>query len=282
MQAACDLAKAEEPEHRLRPAQPLPQRLPGDASSGSTTARSATSSPSRRCSSAGRTASVRRDPEPERDRSTSSATGTTSAGSPATTCRSRWSTTWTAWPGSSRRRCPNGASAWAAGRPRSARSTATCSTITRSSTSTPAACGSTPSAAPRNGCYGNSSDIIMGTKGTCHLGNCQIEGKNTWQFTGSPERSLSRRAEGPDRLGPHRQADQQRLPHDQQHAGRRDGPDGLLHRHADHLGGGPALAPAVRPGSGGFEFRTKPPTLPDKTGNYPLPRPGVTRPGQQA
>jgi len=29
-------------------------------------------------------------------------------------------------------------------------------------------------------------------------------------------------------------------------------------------------------------FDTKPPTLPDRTGNYPLPRPGVTRPDGRA
>ena len=33
-------------------------------------------------------------------------------------------------------------------------------------------------------CYGNSSDVIMGTKGTCHLGNCKIEGKTPWKFKG--------------------------------------------------------------------------------------------------
>ena len=33
-------------------------------------------------------------------------------------------------------------------------------------------------------CYGNSSDVIMGTKGTCHLGSCKIEGKTPWRFKG--------------------------------------------------------------------------------------------------
>ena len=42
-----------------------------------------------------RRAAIRSSPRP----STSSATGTTSAGSRATTCPSRWSTTWTAWRG---------------------------------------------------------------------------------------------------------------------------------------------------------------------------------------
>jgi predicted dehydrogenase len=33
-------------------------------------------------------------------------------------------------------------------------------------------------------CYGNSSDIIVGTMGTCHLGSCKIEGKNPCRFKG--------------------------------------------------------------------------------------------------
>ena len=33
-------------------------------------------------------------------------------------------------------------------------------------------------------CYGNASDIIMGTKGTCHLGSCKIEGKTPWKYQG--------------------------------------------------------------------------------------------------
>jgi predicted dehydrogenase len=36
----------------------------------------------------------------------------------------------------------------------------------------------------RNGCYGNSSDIVMGTKGVCHLGPCRIDGENPWKFAG--------------------------------------------------------------------------------------------------
>lgn len=32
------------------------------------------------------------------------------------------------------------------------------------------------------GCYNNSGDIVMGTKGVCHLDRCRIEGENPWRF----------------------------------------------------------------------------------------------------
>jgi len=34
------------------------------------------------------------------------------------------------------------------------------------------------------GAYGNYSDIIMGTKGTCYLGDCRIEGEKKWKYEG--------------------------------------------------------------------------------------------------
>ena len=34
------------------------------------------------------------------------------------------------------------------------------------------------------GCYDNSSDIVMGTKGKCYLGDCRIEGEAKWRFSG--------------------------------------------------------------------------------------------------
>jgi predicted dehydrogenase len=36
----------------------------------------------------------------------------------------------------------------------------------------------------RNGCYHNYSDIIMGTKGVCYLGDCRIQGETNWKFEG--------------------------------------------------------------------------------------------------
>jgi predicted dehydrogenase len=34
----------------------------------------------------------------------------------------------------------------------------------------------------QNSCYGNSGDIIMGTKGQCDLGACRISGETNWRF----------------------------------------------------------------------------------------------------
>ena len=34
------------------------------------------------------------------------------------------------------------------------------------------------------GCYNNSADIIMGTKGTCYLGQSRIEGETNWRYEG--------------------------------------------------------------------------------------------------
>ena len=34
------------------------------------------------------------------------------------------------------------------------------------------------------GCYDNSGDIIMGTKGQCHLDKCEIRGETNWKFEG--------------------------------------------------------------------------------------------------
>ena len=36
----------------------------------------------------------------------------------------------------------------------------------------------------QNNCYGNSGDIIMGTKGQCDLGSCRISGETNWHFKG--------------------------------------------------------------------------------------------------
>ena len=97
--------------------------------------------------------------------------------------------------------------------------TATCSTTTRRSTSTPAGRGSTPCAARKTAATATPATSSWARKGTCYLGSGQIEGENPWQFKGPAQQPLRRRAEGPDRLGPQRQAHQQRLPHGPQHAG---------------------------------------------------------------
>ena len=126
-------------------------------------------------------------------------------------------------------------------------------------------------------CYGNSSDIIMGTKGTCHLGSCKIEGKTPWKYSGphndpylAEQKALidSVRAGTPINSGYH--MNNSTLA-------------GVLGQMACYTGGPITWDEAARsplqygPCPEASNFDTKPPTLPDTTGNYPLPRPGVTR-----
>ena len=175
-----------------------------------------------------------------------------------------------------------GASAWPAGPPRSARSSATCSTTIRSFMSTPAAPGSIALCRTQEQCYGNSSDIIMGTKGTCHLGSCKIEGKNPWKYKGpqndpylAEQKALidSVRTGKPINSGGH--MNQSTL-------------IGVMGQMACYSGS-PVTWDDARnsplhygPVPEVANFDTKPPTVPDKTGNYPISRPGVTKYAGQA
>jgi predicted dehydrogenase len=126
-------------------------------------------------------------------------------------------------------------------------------------------------------CYGNSSDIIMGTKGTCHLGSCKIEGKTPWRYRGpqndpylAEQKALidSVRTGRPINSGYH--MNNSTLA-------------GVLGQMACYSGAPVTWEEAAHsplqygPAPEVSNFDTRPPTLPDKTGNYPLPRPGVTR-----
>lgn len=127
------------------------------------------------------------------------------------------------------------------------------------------------------GCYGNGGDIIMGTKGTCHLARCRIQGETDWQFR-----------------GPHNnpyEAEQKALI-DSVRSGRpiNSGPYmvgstmiGVLGQIACYTGKEVTWDQAYKsnlrfgPPPDESNFQTKPPSVPDKTGNYPLPMPGVTK-----
>ena len=51
------------------------------------------------------------------------------------------------------------------------------------------------------GCYGNSSDIIMGSRGTCHLGDCRIEGETNWRYQGPGNNPYDEEQRSADRIG---------------------------------------------------------------------------------
>jgi len=129
----------------------------------------------------------------------------------------------------------------------------------------------------QTGCYGNSSDIIMGTKGTCYLRKCQIEGETNWKYDGKPNNPY--------------EAEQKALI-DAVRSGRPINSGyhmvnstmiGVLGQIACYTGKATKWDEAYGsdlqfgPPPEASNFDTEPPTLPDETGNYPLPMPGITK-----
>ncbi|MHB8898348.1 MAG: Gfo/Idh/MocA family protein [Thermoguttaceae bacterium] len=125
--------------------------------------------------------------------------------------------------------------------------------------------------------YGNSSDIIMGTKGTCQLGRCRIEGETNWEFDGQHNNPY--------------EAEQKALIDSV-----RDGKPinsgsymatstmiGVLGQIACYSGKETTWEQAYQsnlqygPAPEEASFDMEPPTVADETGNYPLPLPGITR-----
>jgi predicted dehydrogenase len=125
--------------------------------------------------------------------------------------------------------------------------------------------------------YHNYSDIIMGTKGTCYLGDCRIEGETKWKYAGAGNNPY--------------EAEQKALLD-----GIRSGEpvnSGVYMYNSTMMGVQGQLAcysgKAVQwkdvwaselsfgPRPETVTMDMEPPTKPDKTGNYPLPMPGVTQ-----
>lgn len=130
----------------------------------------------------------------------------------------------------------------------------------------------------RNGCYGNSSDIIMGSKGVCDLGACRIQGENAWTFPRDQQNN------------PY--VAEQRALIDSIRNGRplNSGYHMVNSTMSTILGqlacysGKPTRWDEVAqadfqfgPSPDEASFDTPPPVTPDATGNYPLPVPGVWR-----
>ena len=129
----------------------------------------------------------------------------------------------------------------------------------------------------QDGCYGNSGDVIMGTKGVCYLDRGRIEGTNPWRFR-------------EDDVDPY-VAEQHALIE----AVRNDEPiNSGYHMNQSTLltvlgqvacyTGKPLKWQEVAdsdlefgPAPDESNFDTPPPTQQDETGNYPLPKPGLTK-----
>lgn len=128
----------------------------------------------------------------------------------------------------------------------------------------------------QKGCYNNSGDIIMGTKGTCHLARCRIEGETNWQFEGqhnnpydAEQKALieSVRDGKPMNSGSYMATSTMIgvLGQITCYTGKATKWD---EAHDSDLQYGPSPEEA--------SFDIEPPTMPEEDGNYPLPLPGLT------
>ena len=126
-------------------------------------------------------------------------------------------------------------------------------------------------------CYNSYSDYYTGTKGKCDLNHCKIEGETNWRYTG-PKKSPydleqvafieSIRSGKPLNSGPYMSNSTM---------------IGVLGQIACYTGKQVSWDDAYKanfqfgPSPEESTFQTKPPALPDATGNYPLPKPGITK-----
>lgn len=127
------------------------------------------------------------------------------------------------------------------------------------------------------GCYDNATDVVLGSKGRCYLGECRIEGQTKWRFEGphnnpyvEEQKALieSVRNGKPINSGYH-MANSTLFAVMGQVACYTGKPITWEEIAKSNLQFGPAPEQST--------FETPPPTKPDKTGNYPLPVPGVTK-----
>ncbi len=128
----------------------------------------------------------------------------------------------------------------------------------------------------QNGTYGNASDIIRGTKGVCYLGQKRIEGETNWKFEGEQNDPYqteidtlmdSIRKGQPYNSGYHMAKSTMITV-----LGQLAVYTGQAMRFEDVAGMDFAYRPLPEEATLGMD----PPTLPDATGNYPLPKPGIS------
>lgn len=128
----------------------------------------------------------------------------------------------------------------------------------------------------RNGCYGNSSDIVMGTKGVCHLGACRIEGENPWTFP-REQQNNPYAAEQKALI----EAVRSGQPINSGYHMANSTLSTVMGQIACYSGKPTNWEDVAKsdfefgPSPDGASFDTPPPVTPDASGNYPLPVPGV-------
>jgi myo-inositol 2-dehydrogenase/D-chiro-inositol 1-dehydrogenase len=128
-----------------------------------------------------------------------------------------------------------------------------------------------------NGCYNNGTDFIMGTKGTCPLGQCRIDGENPWRFEG--RRNNPYDAEQAALIESVRKGQPLNCGHYMANSTM----VGVLGQLACYSGRAVTWDEAMKsdfqyaPAPDEASFETPPPKTPDANGNYPLPMPGITQ-----
>lgn len=129
----------------------------------------------------------------------------------------------------------------------------------------------------QSGCYNNSTDVVMGSKGTAYLGNYEIKGQNPWKYRGTPcnpyleeHRALIEgiRNGTPVNSGPY-MCNSTLV--------------GVLGQLAAYSGKETTWEEAAKadfqfgPPPEEASFEMKPPVLPDGNGLYPVPMPGLSK-----
>jgi len=127
------------------------------------------------------------------------------------------------------------------------------------------------------GCYNNSADIIMGTKGTCYLGQSRIEGETNWRYEGPQNNPYD------DEQKALIEAVRDNKPINSGSYMATSTMIGVLGQITCYTGKETTWDEAHQadlqygPAPEESSFQTPPPVLPDATGHYPLPLPGITK-----
>ncbi len=126
------------------------------------------------------------------------------------------------------------------------------------------------------GCYNNAGDIIMGTKGTCHLHKYRIQGETNWKFEGEHnnpyEEELRALVESIRSGVPVNSGDYMNKSTMMAVLGQVACYTGKPTSWDEVSGSNISFGPSPDESS----FETKAPSVMDDTGNYPLPLPGIT------
>ncbi|MCP4770354.1 MAG: Gfo/Idh/MocA family oxidoreductase [Planctomycetes bacterium] len=127
------------------------------------------------------------------------------------------------------------------------------------------------------GCYSNSGDIIMGSKGVCHLDRGRIEGANPWRYRGEAQDPYT--AEQVALIEAVRNGE----PINSGYHMNQSTLMTVMGQIACYTGKPVKWQDVAEsklefgPTPDESNFKTAPPTLSDESGNYPLPMPGITQ-----